>query len=315
MGDQPVRSVIRRVAAPGAAVILLALLGVGCGTSQPSGSSPASSRAPTTSGGVAAVRSDPRIAAMVPASIRSKGALVVAADANYAPNEFVDKDGRTIIGMDADLAAALAQVMGLRARLVNVPFDSIVPGLAAGKYHLGMSSLTDTKEREQTVDMVTYFRAGNSFITKQGSGISVNGLADLCGHTVAIEKGSSYVAEVTAQDRTCKAAGKRGVTMRQYSGQPAANLALLSGRAELTIADSPVAAYQVKQSGGQLELVGKPYGEAPYGIAVPKRSGLAEPVLQALRALMTQGVYQQILNKWGLKDGAITTPVRNGAEG
>src|SRR6266542_4474002 len=244
---------MRRVAAPGAAVILLALLGVGCGTSQPSGSSPASSRAPTTSGGVAAVRSDPRIAAMVPASIRSKGALVVAADANYAPNEFVDKDGRTIIGMDADLAAALAQVMGLRARLVNVPFDSIVPGLAAGKYHLGMSSLTDTKEREQTVDMVTYFRAGN--------------------------------------------------------------LALLIGRAELTIADSPVAAYQVKQSGGQLELVGKPYGETPYGIAVPKRSGLAEPVLQALRALMTQSVYQQILNKWGLKDGAITTPVRNGAEG
>jgi polar amino acid transport system substrate-binding protein len=311
----PVRSVIRRVAAPGAALILLALASAGCGGSQPSDSSPASTSAPTTSGAVAAAQQDPKVAAMVPAQVRSKGALVVAADASYAPNEFVDKDGRTIIGMDADLAAALAQVMGLRAQLVNVPFDSIVPGLAAGKYHLGMSSLTDTKEREQTVDMVTYFRAGNSFMIKHGSGISVNSLADLCGHTVAIEKGSSYVAEVTAQDRTCKAAGKQGVTMRQYSGQPAANLALLSGRAEVTIADSPVAAYQVKQSGGQLQVVGKPYGEAPYGIAVARQSGLAAPVLEAVRALMTQGVYQKILAKWGLADGAITTPVRNGAEG
>jgi polar amino acid transport system substrate-binding protein len=278
-----VRSVIRRVAVTGAALSLLAVSAAGCGQSQPSGSPPAATRAPTTSGGVAAAQQDPKVAALVPAQVRSKGTLVVAADATYAPNEFVDKDGRTILGMDADLASALAQVMGLRAQLVNVPFDSIIPGLAAGKYHLGMSSLTDTKQREQTVDMVTYFRAGNSFMVKQGSQISVNSLADLCGHTVAIEKGSSYVAEVTAQDRTCKAAGKPAITMRQYSGQPAANLALLSGRAEVTIADSPVASYQVKQSGGQLQVVGKPYGVAPYGIAVPKQSGLAEPVLQACR--------------------------------
>ena len=73
------------------------------------------------------------------------------------------RDGKTVIGMDADLAKAIAQLMGLQANVQNIPFDSIIPGLAAGKYDLGMSSFTDTKDREKTVDFVTYATAGTSF--------------------------------------------------------------------------------------------------------------------------------------------------------
>ena len=83
----------------------------------------------------------------VPDAIKSKGTLTVAADASYAPNEFIGADGHTVEGMDADLAKALAGVMGLKAKVVNATFDSIIPGLAAHKYDLGMSSFTDTKER------------------------------------------------------------------------------------------------------------------------------------------------------------------------
>ena len=87
----------------------------------------------------------------------------MAADATYAPDEFIASDGKTVIGMDADMAKAIAQLMGLKANVQNIPFDSIIPGLAAGKYNLGMSSFTDTKEREKTVDFVTYATAGTSF--------------------------------------------------------------------------------------------------------------------------------------------------------
>ena len=79
------------------------------------------------------------------------------------------------------------------------------------------------------------------------------------------------------------------------------------------MADSPVAAYQVKQSGGQFKLVGTPYGTAPYGIAIPKDSGLAEPVLAAVKQLISDGQYKTILTKWGIEAGAISDPVINGA--
>ena len=79
------------------------------------------------------------------------------------------------------------------------------------------------------------------------------------------------------------------------------------------MADSPVADYQVQRSNGQFKVVGKPYGTAPYGIAIPKDNGMAKPVLAGLEALMADGRYQAILKKWGVQQGAISTPKINGA--
>src|SRR5207247_6140368 len=140
-------------------------------------------------------------------------------EATYAPNEFIGKNGHTVEGMDADLAQALAQVMGLKAKVVNATFDSIIPGLAAHKYDLGMSSFTDTKEREKTVDFVTYFSAGTSFYVKAQGGPTINSLADLCGHTVAVEKGTTQADDSTAQGKKCKAAGKKGVNVLVFPDQ------------------------------------------------------------------------------------------------
>ena len=298
----------RILSVPFALALIAALVAVaGCGSSNSSTTSGTTSSSTSAAGGA-----DGKVAAQVPAAVKSKGALKVAADASYPPNEFIKPGTKTVDGMDADLAQALVRVMGLKANVVNAGFDAIIPGLAAGKYDLGMSSFTDTKEREKTVDFVTYFSAGTAFYTKS-DGPAINALADLCGHKVAVEKGTTQADDSTAQGKKCKAAGKPGVTVQTYPDQNGANLALSSGRAEVGMADSPVAAYLVKQSSGQFKLSGQPYGTAPYGIAIPKGNGMAKPVQAALKVLIANGSYGRILKKWGVQSGAIQDPAINGA--
>ena len=298
-----------RAVAAGAILAAAALLAAGC-ASNPAATSPGSGSGSSAS---ASAGTDPK--SLVPAAVKAKGTLIVASDASYAPNEFFASDGKTIIGMDADLAQALGQELGLKVSVQNVTFDSIIAGLAANKYDLGMSSFTDTKEREATVDFVTYFSAGSSLMVKAGNpeGLKPNDVS-LCGKTIAVEKGTTEEStDIPADTKTCTSAGKPAVKGLSFDDQNGANLALSSGRADGVLADSPVAAYAAKQSDGKFVISGQPYGTAPYGIAIPKGNGMANAVLAALKVLMSNGSYNQILTKWGIQDGAITNPVINGA--
>jgi polar amino acid transport system substrate-binding protein len=293
----------------GLVTLLVGLLASGCGGS----SKKAATTTSTSAGTTTTPTVDSTVAAEVPSAIKSKGTLTVAADATYAPNEFIGSNGKSVEGMDPDLAKALAAVMGLKVKVVNASFDGIIPGLASGKYDLGMSSFTDTKERQKTVDFVTYFSAGTSFYVKAQGGPTINTLADLCGHSVGVERGTTQAADATAQNSKCKTAGKSGVKVSVFPDQNAANLAISSGRAQVGMADSPVAAYIVKQSNGQFKLTGSSYNTAPYGIAIPKGNGMTKPILAALKVLMSNGQYKAILSKWNIASGAIKNPTINGA--
>jgi polar amino acid transport system substrate-binding protein len=311
----------RRTQVAGVVTIAAALLVTGCSskkaaTSNSASTSPSTSTSSSTAGSSAPPPSGTGdLSAMLPASIKSAGTIKIATDASYAPNEFFDTDGKTIIGMDVDLGNAIAGKLGVKASFQNVTFDAIIPALAGGKYDLGMSSFTDTKEREGTVDFVTYFSAGESLIVAKGNPHNVTGPdLSLCGLTVAVEKGTTEESEVPALSKKCTDAGKKAVTALSTDDQNAANLALQSGRAQVGSADSPVAEYAVKQSNGAFEIAGKSYEDAPYGIALPKNDGdFAKAVQGALAALIADGTYKQILDKWGVGDGAITTPAINGA--
>ena len=180
----------RPVQLVGVVSVAAALLVSGCSSkkntssgavSTPTSGGSSSASAPSSSGSApsTAGASSQDLSAMLPASIKSSGTINIATDASYAPNEFFDTDGKTIIGMDVDLGNAIAQKLGVKANFQNVTFDNIIPGLAGGKYDLGMSSFTDTKEREQTVDFVTYFSAGESLIVAAGNPKGVTGLPDL----------------------------------------------------------------------------------------------------------------------------------------
>ena len=270
------------------------------------GGSSSSSSSSSTSSPTAA---DSAAAALVPASFPGK-TFIVASDASYAPMEFIGNDGKTVVGADAELAQAIAGKLGLTAQVQNAGFDGILAGIASGKYTVGMSSFTDNKDREKQVDFVTYLSAGSSFYTPAGKA-TVKTKADLCGLTVAVEKGTTQQTDAETQNKACPA-GKK-ITLAVFPDQNGVNLALSSGRANVAIADTPVAAYAVKQSAGKFELSGDSYDSAPYGIAVKKGSGLDKAVLAAVKALIADGTYKQILDKWGLTSGAISDPKLNGA--
>lgn len=236
-----------------------------------------------------------------------------AADATYAPDEFVAANGKTIIGMDVDLGDALATVMGLRAHFVDATFDTIIPGLVDGRFDVGLSSFTVTAAREKQVNFVSYYQAGEGFYVKSSGGPTLSGLSSLCGMKVAVESGTTEQSDAQAEIAKCKARHKTPDTVLPFNTQDEANLAVSSGRANVGFADSQVAAYIVLTSHGVFKNTGHPFEVAPYGIAFPKSSTLDKATLVALKDLMSDGIYGKILAKWGIQNGAISHPVINPA--
>ena len=300
-----------RVRLAPAALIAVALLASACGSSSSTTAPSASSSSAAAAGPFGATK-DAALAAEVPKSIASAGSVTVASDATYPPMESIAPGTTTIIGMDPDLGHAIGAVLGIKFNFQNVTFNKILLGLKSGQYDLGMSSFTDEKSREQIVDFVDYFKAGTSFVVSSGSPLNLTSLDQICGMTVAVESGTTEQSDASGQSKKCTAAGKMAVTVLAYPTQTQANLTLTAGRAQVMMADTPVAAYQVKLSNGKFKLEGA-YGVAPYGIAIPKNSGMAKPIMDAVNKLIAAGVYQKIMAKWGLQSGAITTATINQA--
>ena len=291
-------------AALGAAALALVLAGCGAGgdgSGGTSGGGPAA--APTAP--APAVTKDDALAAMVPASVSADGKLVVGTDASYPPNEYTDTDGTTIIGMDVDLGKAIAQKLGLTAEFQNSQFSGIIPGVEAARYELGMSSFTVNDERVKTVDMVSYFSAGTSLATAAGNPQGINP-DNLCGRAVGVQAGTVQVEDVAARSQACTASGQPPIQVTELQQQTDVTLALTSNRIVAMLADSPVVAYAVTTTNGAVEVVGQPWDTAPYGIVLGKNQGrFAEAVRGAVQALMDDGTYKTILEKWNVSNGAI----------
>ena len=141
-----------------------------------------------------------------------------------------------------------------------------------------------------------------------------NGLASLCGHTVARWKtGPPSRATPRPRPRRARTAAKPPSPSSSYANQSEANLAVSSGRAQVGFADSQVAAYIVATSNGVFMNSGTAFEVAPYGLALPKGNGMAAPVKSAVNFLIANGVYKKILTKWGVQAGAVTTATINPA--
>lgn len=249
------------------------------------------------------------IAAMVPAEIAEKGTLVVGSNPPFAPAEFKDAEGN-IIGFDIDLARAAAAIMGLELEVREQDFALILPNVEGGTVDMGVSGFTDNEERRQSFDFVNYFDAGIQW--GQATGKSVNP-DDACGLTVAVQRTTvSETEDVTSRSEQCEQDGKEAINILAFNtSDEAANAAIL-GRADAFSADSPVAAWAVERSNGQIELTGEITDVAQYGWAVKKDSELADAAAAALQVLIESGDYEKILDMWGLTGGAVTESKING---
>ena len=286
-------------------ILAVALVAAGCGDN---GNGGGGSTGTTT----AAPAVDEALAAKVPAAVKSDGKIVIGTDPTYAPNEFLETDGKTVTGFDVELFNAVAAKLGLKTEWQASKFDAIIPGVQSGKYEAGVSSFTINDERKQQVNMVSYFSAGTQWGTKKGnpSGVQPD---NACGKKVAVQTATVQETEdLPKRQQACKSAGKPAITIDSYQAQDQATAAVVSGKDDAMLADSPVVAYAVKQTNGQLELLGDIYDSAPYGYVIKKdQTEFAQAVADAVKALMSDGTYKTILDKYGVQAGAINNPAVN----
>ena len=287
--------------------------GAACGTSDDSDASASKSSSKSselTGYDVSGVKKDDAIAKMLPDYVTKDGKLTIGMDTSYAPAEFLAADGKTPVGFDVDIAKALAGVFGLEADPETANFDSIIPAVGA-KYDIGISSFTVTKERLEAVDFVSHFNAGSAWAVKKGNPNKVD-TSDLCGKKVAVQTATMQETAANKMAKQCKADGKAEMDVISSKLQTDVTTNVVTGKADVFYADSPVAGYAIAQTDGELETLGKTEGIAPEGIVVKKGDQQMDEALQkALQKLIDDGTYMKILKYWGVQDGAISTPEIN----
>jgi len=294
-----------------AIVALVAPLAACTGVSKPSSEAHPGDDATTSTTGALATSA----AALLPASVRKQGKLVVAIDPTYPPFESLSADQKTIVGLDADLLTEIGKELGVRMEFARAGFDSIIPGLAAGRYDLAISGMTDTAEREKQVRFVDYFDAGGALVLRKGDPTATTDLPlALCGKKVGVQTGTITVGLSKTASAQCTAAGKPAIDLQMYPSVPASVLAMSSDRVSYVWTDSVSAAEQVQKGGGRFALINDGSQPAHTGIAFPKSSTqLTEAVRAALQSMVNDGRYHDLLAKYGLLAGAIQKVEINGA--
>lgn len=287
-------------------VVGLSLLLAACSGSSSTPSTTSTTAVPPPTVTIPSVTEDPSVSSMLPKSVAASGRLVVATSAGDPPGVFLSASG-ALVGFEPDLVRAIGQVLGLRVVLVNGPSARVVPSVVSGSAQLGAASIADTEALQSQVDLVDYYRAGQGFFVKSGSGRAFPSLAATCGATLAVVAGSTFQAAAVAQGKTCP------VTVLAFAGLGGVTAAVASGRAEAGFTSSTSVEYVVSRSAGRFAVAGAPIDVGPLGFAVAKSGGLSLPVASALNTLIADGTYAAILAKWGIQTGAVTTAVINGA--
>ena len=281
----------------GAAIVGLAL--GACGSSSLSTPSASTTKA-------AAQAADPALVAKLPAKIKAAGQILVGINAEYPPIDFLNAYGKTVQGLDVDLFNAVAQKFGVKVVWQPAKFDSIIAGVQAGKFDVGVSAFSINPKRKKQVNMVSYFAVGTQWATTPGNPKKVDPTKP-CGLKVAVQKGTVQAEkDIASKVKACATDGKP-IDLQIYDGQEQATAAVVTGKTDAMLADSPVVGYAVKQSAGKMEAVGAVYNLDTYGYVVPKtETEFAQALADALKAIDASGAYKKVLSTWGNEAGAIS---------
>ena len=218
--------------------------------------------------------------------------VVVATDATWPPMEMVNAD-KEIVGFDIDLMNEIAKAGGFKVEFRNTAWDGIFAGLANGDYDAVISSVTITEDRKKSMDFSDpYINAGQVLIVKSSlQGVTV--LSDLKGKSVGAQIGTTGAMEVQAAS---------GVTLKTYDELGLAIEDLVNGRIDGVVADTPIAADFVLQNDsykGKLKIVGEPFTDEYYGIAVKKgNTELMAKINKGLKSVLDKGTDEKLKDKW-----------------
>ncbi|WP_455354049.1 ABC transporter substrate-binding protein [Streptomyces sp. SYSU K217416] len=299
-----------RIAAVGAIAVAGALLLTGCGDQ-------------TAGGGEETAAGKTNSAPLfdkLPKKIQDAGVIKVGTDAAYAPMEF--EEGGKIVGIDPDIAAALGKQLGVEFKFTSGTFDGLITSLNTGRQDIVMSAMSDTKARQEGlddkgkkagkgVDFVDYFNSGVSLLVKKGNPQKIQSLDDLCGKKVAVQRGTIYETTFKEQAKKC---GSNKLTIEAFDTDAEAQTRVKSGAAVADLNDYPVAAHIAKTAGGgnEFEVAGGQTDAGPFGIAVNKdNTQLRDALKDALNAIIKNGEYAKVLEKWDVKNSAVTEATIN----
>lgn len=220
--------------------------------------------------------------------------LVMATNAEFPPYEYFEND--KVVGIDADVAQAIADKLGATLTIEHIDFDSIIPGVQSGKYDFAMAGLTVTDERKELVDFTSSYATGvQVVIVKEGSDIT--SIDDL------FAEGANTVIGVqlaTTGDLYCTwDIEDEGLgTVERYNKGADAVMALLSDKVDCVVIDNEPAKVFVENNEG-LKILDSEYTTEDYAIAIAKdNTELMEKVEGALTELIADGTVADIINKY-----------------
>jgi len=218
--------------------------------------------------------------------------IVIATDATWPPMEMVDTN-KNIVGFDIDFMSAVAEAAGFKVEFRNTAWDGIFAGLANSDYDAVISSVTITDDRKKTMDFsMPYINAGQVLIVPKSDNNSKI-LNDLTGKDVGAQIGTTGAFAIT---------DAKGVNLKTYDEIGLAVEDLANGRIAGVVCDSPIAADYVLQNEhykGTLKIVGVPFTEEYYGVAVKKgNSEIIELMNKGIKSVIDSGKAEELKDKW-----------------
>jgi polar amino acid transport system substrate-binding protein len=263
----------------------------------------------------------PSIVATVPADqLLFPDKLVICSDLPYPPQEYFDDQGNPI-GSDIEIGQGIAARLGLTAEVENSVFDTIIPALTGGKCDIILSAQNINAERLGQVDMIPYFLAGQAFLVQAGNPENIQSTQDLCGKKIAVEAGTTMLDYIggtgtwsaNGLPSVCTAANLAAPQPQPFAKDSDAVAALQAGAADAYMSDLPVViGYATAQPDQFAQAPVPQIDPALEGISVAKtNTALRDAVKAALLAMMSDGSYQAILNKYQVQSGAITADTVN----
>ena len=224
---------------------------------------------------------------------------------------FASDDNSTIIGSDPDFASLIAEGLGLEYAPENVSWADWPLGTESGKYDASMINITVTEERKKLFDFATYRQDVVGFeVTADSDLAEVAQAEDIAGLTVGVGSGTNQEQILLAWVEQQEKEGLEPTKIVNFDDQAAADLALKSGRIDSYLGPNAGAAYAAAVS-GEVKVVGTLNGgypdDAEIAVTTAKDNGLIEPVQIVINALIENGQYQQVLDRWGQQDESVAT--------